>query len=180
MKMVLLLFFFFLMTASAANAAEKGKILVAYFSWSGNTRAIAEQIHQAVGGDLFEIKTVNPYPEEYHPTTEAAKQEQESNARPVLAVQVNDMDSYDVVFVGYPIWWGTLPMTLFTFLEQYDFSGKTIIPFCTHEGSALGRSIADIKKLCPRSTVREGLAIRGRNAGNAQSDIAAWLKKIGQ
>jgi flavodoxin len=167
-------------TASAAPSQAGGKILVAYFSWNGNTRVIANQIHQSVGGDIFEIKTVNPYPKEYRPTTEVAKQEQEANARPALSTQVNGMDSYDVVFVGYPNWWGTLPMALFTFLEQYDFSGKAIIPFCTHEGSALGRSVIDIKKLCPQSTVLEGLAIRGGsvNSGSAQDTVNAWLRGL--
>jgi flavodoxin len=156
----------------------RAKILVAYFSWGGNTRTIAEWIHQSVGGDLFEIKTVKPYPKEYGSTTEVAKQEQESNARPVLATRINDMNSYDVVFLGYPNWWGTLPMALFTFLEQYDFSGKTLIPFCTHEGSALGQSVSDIKKLAPRSTVLKGLAIRGGSVNGARNDVNAWLRGL--
>jgi flavodoxin len=165
------------MEISAQSQSGKGKILIAYFSHSGNTRSVADQIHKTVGGDIFEIKTVNQYPKEYRPTTEAAKREQEANARPALATQVNNLDSYDVIFLGYPIWWGTIPMALFTFLESYNFSGKTIIPFCTHGGSGLGRSIADITRLCPQSTVREGLAIRGGSVGSAQNDITAWLRK---
>jgi flavodoxin len=167
------------MDISAQTAGGSGKILVAYFSWGGNTRIVAEQIHKTVGGDLFEIKTVNTYPKEYRPTTEVAKQEQETNARPALATQVNNFASYDVIFVGYPIWWGTIPMALFTFFEQYDFAGKTILPFCTHGSSGLGRSVTDITKLNPKATVRDGLAIQGGSAGRAGNEITAWLKKTG-
>jgi flavodoxin len=167
-------------SALAAPNQAGGKILVAYFSWGGNTRIIANQIHQSVGGDIFEIKTVTPYPKDYSPTTEVAKREQQANARPVLSAQVNNMDSYDIIFLGYPNWWGTIPMAMFTFLEQYDFSGKTIIPFCTHEGSALGRSVSDITKLSPRATVLEGLAIRGGrvNRGSTQDEVNEWLRRL--
>jgi flavodoxin len=140
--------------------AEENNILVAYFSHTGNTRVIANQIHENVGGDIFEIVTVDPYPDDYNACVDKAKQEQDDNSRPELATKVENMDSYDVVFVGYPNWWGTMPMAVFTFLEEYDFSGKTIVPFCTHEGSGLGRSVEDIKELCPQSTILEGLQSR--------------------
>jgi flavodoxin len=175
----IMIFMVSIMKTSAQTQPETRKILVAYFSWGGNTREIAGQIHQKTGGGLFEIKTVSPYPKEYRPTVEAAKKEQEAGARPKLAEQVGGMDSYDVIFLGYPNWWGTLPMPVFTFLESYNFSGKTIIPFCTHEGSALGRSVSDIKKLCPQATVRDGLAIRGGKVKRAQDDVTAWLRKNG-
>ncbi|HEY3426984.1 MAG TPA: flavodoxin [Negativicutes bacterium] len=155
------------------------KILVAYFSHSGNTRVISNQIHEKVGGDIFEIVTVNSYPTDYNELVDQAKQEQEENYRPKLATKVENMDSYDVVFVGYPDWWGTMPMPVFTFLEEYNFTGKTIILFCTHEGSGLGRSVEDIKKLCPQSTILNGLAIRGSDVKNAQSDVYNWLHEIG-
>ncbi|MBP8784502.1 MAG: NAD(P)H-dependent oxidoreductase [Synergistaceae bacterium] len=166
---------------SSCFAAEKQskKILVAYFSRSGNTREIANQIHKKVGGDIFEIVTVKPYPKEYRECTDLAKRELESNARPQLAKEVANMDSYDVVFIGYPNWWGTIPMALFTFLEKYDFAGKTIIPFCTHGGSALGRSVQDITKLAPKAKLLEGLAVRGDSVKTAQNEVAAWLAKIG-
>lgn len=83
-----------------------------------------------------------------------------------------------MIFVGYPNWWGTMPMAVFTFLEEYNLSGKTIIPFCTHEGSGLGRSVTDIKKLCPQSTIEDGLAIRGKNVKNAKEDLSEWLRKL--
>ncbi|MBP2657489.1 MAG: hypothetical protein H6Q69_521 [Firmicutes bacterium] len=160
------------------NSARK-KILIAYFSRTGNTRDIANQIHANIGGDLFEIATVDPYPADYNGTVDKAKREQENNYRPKLATDVKNMDSYDVVFVGYPNWWGTMPMAVFTFLEGYNFSGKTIVPFSTHEGSGLGRSVNDIRALCPQATIFDGLAIRGSDAKNAQNDVSAWLRKLG-
>ena len=168
--------------AEAAEAAKKGgagKVLVAYFSWSGNTREIATQIHGRVGGDLFEIEASKAYPTDYRECTEVAKKEQEANARPALSTKVADMAQYDVVFIGYPNWWGTIPMPLFTFFEQYDFAGKTVIPFCTHEGSALGRSAQDIAKLCPQAKILQGLAIRGSGVKSAQDEVASWLRTIG-
>jgi flavodoxin len=163
-----------------ASELQGKKILVAYFSWSGNTRGIAEQIHKTVGGDLFEIKTVAQYPGDYNACVDLANKEQRANARPALATQVSDIDSYDVVFVGYPNWWGTLPMALFTFFEQYDFAGKTIIPFCTHGGSAFGRSVNDIKKLCPQSTILDGIEIYSSNVKTAQGAVSSWLSGFGK
>lgn len=158
---------------------KTGKILIAYFSKTGNTRNVAQEIQKNVGGDLFEIKTTNTYPEEYQATTEQAKTEKNNNFRPQLVAEVANFDSYDVIFVGYPIWWGTMPMGVFSFLEQYNFAGKTVIPFCTHEGSGLGNSISDIKRTCPQANVLKGLALRGSNAASSQQEIAAWLKSIG-
>lgn len=123
--------------------------------------------------------TVDPYPTNYNAVVDLAKQELKDDYRPELATKIENMDSYDVVFVGYPNWWATMPMAVFTFLEEYDFSGKTIIPFCTHEGSSFGRSIDDITELCPKSTILDGLAIRGRNVKNAQKDLSKWLNEIG-
>lgn len=155
------------------------KVLVAYFSHSGNTQVIANEIHETVGGDIFQIKTVDPYPTDYNAVVDQAKKEQQDNYRPKLATKVENIDSYDVIFVGYPNWWGTMPMAVFTFLEEYNLSGKTIIPFCTHEGSGLGRSVTDIKKLCPQSTIEDGLAIRGKNVENGKEDVPEWLQDLG-
>lgn len=163
----------------AKPGIEGKKILVVYFSQTGNTKVIADKIHENVGGDIFRIKTVKPYPTDYNTLVDQAKKEQENNYRPELATKVENMNSYDVVFVGYPDWWGTMPMAVFSFLEEYNFSGKTIIPFCTHEGSGLGRSVEDIKKLCQHSTILDGLAIRGRSVKNADKDVSEWLSKIG-
>ena len=166
---------------SAAAPVSKGnqKILVAYFSHSGNTREIANQIHSLVGGDVFEIQAMQTYPSEYNAVVKQAKKEQESNVRPVLRTKVLNIDSYSVVFVGFPNWWGTMPMPVFTFLEGHNLKGKTIIPFCTHEGSRMGRSVSDIRKECPSSTVRDGLAIRGRDVKNARDEVADWLRGMG-
>lgn len=155
------------------------KILIAYFSHSGNTKVIANDIKATVGGDLFEIKTVEPYPTLYTAVVEQAGKEQKVDTRPKLLSAVENMDAYDTVFIGYPNWWATMPMGVFTFLESYDFSNKTILPFCTHEGSGLGRSVRDIQKLCPNSIFGEGLAIRGGSVHRAQNYVTVWLKKMG-
>lgn len=165
---------------SGGQTMDAPKILVAYFSRTGNTRAVAERIQSAVGGDLFEIATADPYPEEYRAATEQARAELDSGHRPALAAGVDDMAAYGVVYIGYPCWWGTMPMALFTFFEQYDFSGKTVVPFCTHEGSGLGRSVDDIRKLCPDATVLQALAVRGSSAGQAEEEVTDWLRRIGQ
>jgi flavodoxin len=153
-------------------------ILVAYFSHSGNTRVIAKQIHDNVGGDIFEIVTIDPYPSDYDEVVEQAGKELRARYRPKLKTKVGDMKSYDVVFVGYPNWWGTIPMPVATFLSEYDFSGKTIIPFCTNEGSRLGRSVTDIKELCPQSSILDGLAVRGSDVKKAQGDVSKWLHEL--
>ena len=163
----------------AQNQAGGGKVLVAYFSWGGTTKGIADEIQKTVGGDLFEIKTVQQYPKAYHPTTDVAKQEQKDNARPELSASVGNIDAYDTIFVGYPLWWGTIPQALFTFFEAYDFTGKTVLPFCTFGSSGLGRSVDDIKKLCSKATVAEGLGIRSANAKTSGNEVTAWLKKQG-
>lgn len=144
----------------------------------GNTEVIAKKLQQLTGSDLFEIKTVKSYPEDYTETTEVAMKELKANARPELAETISDIDAYDVIYLGYPNWWGTFPMAVFTFLESYDFSGKIIIPYCTHEGSGTGNSERDIKKLCPNAKVLPGFAIRGGSVNKADQDVANWLKKL--
>jgi len=166
-------------------------ILVAYFSRKGqnyvngkivnlpigNTEVVAKMIHKITGSNIFHIESVKPYPIDYTETTEVAKAELNANAMPELTSHVENMDTCDVIFLGYPNWWGTFPAPVRTFLSQYDFSGKTIIPFCTHEGSGFGRSEQDIKKLCPKATVLNGIAINGADAGSANTKISEWLKK---
>jgi len=143
----------------------------------GNTEVVAKKIQSLTGSDLFEIDTVKPYPNDYTETTNVAKDEKRGNARPELTATVENIDSYDIIYLGYPNWWGTFPMAVFTFLESYDFSGKTIIPFCTHEGSGIGSSERDIKRLCPDAKVLSGLAIRGGSVNSADSIIKSWLLK---
>ncbi len=171
---------------------KEEKCLIAYYSREGNnivsgkienlqvgnTEIVAKLIQKKTEGDVFCIDTVNSYPEDYTETTEVAQKELRDNARPELSSHVKNIDSYNVILLGYPNWWGTMPMAVFTFLEEYDFSEKTIIPFCTHEGSGLGRSERDIGKLCPKSTLLKGLAIRGSSVSAAEEDVANWLSKI--
>jgi flavodoxin len=173
--------------------AQKPKCLIAYFSRPGNnyvggkilnlpvgnTRVVAKMIQEMTNGDLFHIEAVDAYPEDYTETTEVAQKELRANARPKLTSHLESMASYGVIFLGYPNWWGTMPMPVCTFLEEYDFSGKSIVPFCTHEGSGLGRSVADIGKLCPKSTILDALAVRGGDVNNAQNDISGWLRELG-
>lgn len=142
----------------------------------GNTERVAEFIQKEVGGDLFEIDTVKPYSDGYKACIEEAKKERRANARPEIKGYVEDMDRYDTVFVGFPNWWGTCPMCVFTFLEHYDLTGKKIVPFCTNEGSGMGSSEADLKKVCTGAEVVKGLAIRGSQAAESESQIAAWAK----
>ncbi len=163
---------------NASSTGEK-KFLVAYFSHSGNTRVIANHIQESVDGDIFEIVAVNPYPSDYDKVVEQARKELKEEHRPELKTKVENIESYNVVFVGYPNWWGTIPRPVAVFLTEYDFSGKTLAPFCTHEGSQLGRTVTDILKLCPQSTVLNGLAVRGSNVQKAQNEISEWLRKIG-
>jgi flavodoxin len=172
---------------------EENNILIAYFSRSGNnyvggsianlpvgnTEVVAKMIREMTKGDLFRIEAVTAYPEDYTETTEVAQQEMRANARPKLTGHLENMASYDVILLGHPNWWGTMPMPVFTFLEEYDLSGKTIASFCTHEGSGLGRSVSDIRKMCPRSTVLDGIAIRGSGVKQAQNEVSAWLHGIG-
>jgi flavodoxin len=155
-----------------------GKILVAYFSHSGNTKKIAEKISLVTGGDLFEIRAVNKYPEEYSKCTELARKELMENIKPQLAETFNSINDYDIIFLGYPIWWGTMPMPVFTFLERCKFDGKTIMPFCTHGGGGSGKSSDDIKKLCPRAEVMECLQIKGTELARADEMIRKWIKKV--
>jgi len=167
----------------------RNKSLIAYYSRKGgnylngsivnlpvgNTEVVAKKIEEITGGDLFEIDTVKTYPADYTETTQVAQTEKRQNARPELTKTVEDMNAYDVIYLGYPNWWGTFPMAVFTFLKSYDFSVKTIIPFCTHEGSGLGNSERDIKKICPEAKVLPGLAIRGGNVNSSDNMIKSWL-----
>lgn len=144
----------------------------------GNTKVAADIIQELTNADVFEIDTVKAYPIDYKETTEVAMAELKAGARPKLSGHISDMDKYDVIFLGYPNWWGTMPMVVWTFLENYKFAGKTIIPFCTNEGSGMGSSEKDIKKLCPEANVLPGLAIRGSRVGKADTDIRYWLENI--
>ena len=122
----------------------------------GNTEVAAKLIQERTGSDIFVIDAVKEYPTDYQETTEVARTELDQQARPELHGHVDNMDDYRVIFLGYPNWWGTMPMAVCTFLETYDFSDKIIVPFCTHEGSGMGHSESDIRQLCPKATGAEG------------------------
>ena len=154
------------------------KILVTYFSHSGNTRIVAEKISHIVNGELFEIKTVNEYPVKYNLVVDQAKKEFIAQTRPELINRISNFNEYDVIVIGYPMWWYTCPMAIFSFLENYGFKGKTILPFCTHEGSSLSTSVDDIKKIVPSAIVKDGLAIRGSKVSDSDQLIKTWIQKV--
>ncbi|MBS5724452.1 MAG: flavodoxin [Clostridiales bacterium] len=161
--------------ASDTTEAEGGGTLVAYFSWSGNTEQMANMIQQETGGDLFEIAPATPYTDDYDTLLDVARQEQAEDARPALASQVENWDSYDVVFVGYPDWWSDAPMLIYSFLEAYSWEGKALVPFCTSGGSGFGRSLDKLADSAPSATILEGLHVSGNRVGSAGEDVAAWI-----
>lgn len=168
------------------------KILIIYYSRKGenyrngsicnlkkgNTEVVAEMIQKAVGGDIFEVDTVKTYSTDYTTCTEEAKAELRVKERVEVKKFKDDVEDYDTIFVGYPNWWGTMPMVMFTFLEHYDLSGKKIVPFCTHEGSGMGGSERDLKNVCAGTTIMSGLPIHGSEAAKSESKVVAWAKKM--
>ncbi|MFF3373717.1 flavodoxin [Streptomyces sp. NPDC002680] len=160
-------------------AAGGSGVLIAYFSRTGNTRTVAEYVAGEANADLVPVVPRNSYPEDYDATNDRATEEQDSDARPRLSTRVENMADYTTVLLGYPIWWSTMPMAMFTFLEEYDFNGKIVIPFCTHEGSGLAGSERDIAKLCPGAQLRDGLAVRGPGAQDSRGEVASWVQESG-
>lgn len=154
-------------------------VLIAYFSWGGNTRGIAEEIQRQTGADLFEIQLVEPYSTDYSTVLEQAQQDQNEQARPELSTHVENMDQYDTIILGYPNWWASIPMPIASFLEEYDFTSKTILPFCSHGGGGLGQSQTAITKLVPDANLEEGLAINYSGGSGMPDDVAAWLDANG-
>lgn len=144
----------------------------------GNTEIVAEFIQNAVGGDLFEIETVREYDKDYNLCIEEAKQELREKARPELKNYLDSIDEYDNIFVCGPCWWGTYPMGVFTQLEKLDFTDKNVFAVMTHEGSGLGASERDLKKICKGAVFGKGLAVRGADASRSESAVAAWAKSV--
>ena len=143
----------------------------------GNTKIVAEFVKNAVGGDLFEVEPVREYSNDYYICIDEAKKELRENARPEIKRFVDNLDKYDVIFVGYPNWWGTAPMCMFTFLEKYNLAGKTIIPFCTNEGSGMGSSERDLNRICTGANVLRGLSIHGAEAVASERKVYDWATK---
>ena len=167
-------------TATEPPEADGGRgILVAYFSWSGNTEAVAGMIQSETGGDLFEIAPAEPYTEDYDELLDIARDEQSSGARPALADTVDNWDDYDTVFVGYPNWWSDAPMAVYTFLESYDWTGKTLVPFNTSASGGFGRSLNSVAESAPGATILEGFTVRSSALDGAQADVSAWLTGLG-
>lgn len=166
-------------------------ILIAYYSRAeenyvsgalkyltvGNTEVAAGMIQTLTGGALFHLEQTQPYAKDYNTCIDQAQADQRRDARPELKAWPESLDPYDTIYLGYPNYWGTMPMAVFTFLERFDFTGKTIYPFCTHEGSGLGRSEGDIRRLCPTAKVEPGLAIHGTRVEKAEGAIRNWLQQ---
>ena len=172
-----------------ASMESKGKILIVFFSHAGenygvgnvkvgNTKLVADQIQKLTGGDEFEIVAEKSYDMTYDALTKLAKKEAENNKKPAFKGEVNDMDQYETIFIGGPVWWGTYPQVMFTFFDKYDLNGKTIIPFTTHEGSGLGNVVNDLKKLYPNATFKEAMSIYGHETHNNLSKVDKWLKRL--
>lgn len=142
----------------------------------GNTEIVAEFIQKAVGGDLFEVETVKSYSEDYYACIDEAQKELRANARPELKRYPDNIENYDVIFVGFPNWWGTMPMAMFTLLEKYNLRGKKIVPFCTNEGSGMGSSERDLKRICAGAEICKGLPIHGAEAAQSKKTVADWAK----
>ena len=182
-----------MLNIGTASAESQSKVLVAYFSRTGNeyglgnitkgnTAIIAEIIAAATGADIFEIKPVKPYPNDYKECTKLASQEKAHKVRPEVIGTVDNLQDYDVIFIGYPIWYGDMPMPVYTFLESYDFSGKKIVPFCTHGGSGLSSTDQALTLACPNSEILRGFEIRGVTAQTkteeAKAKVLEWLSTI--
>jgi flavodoxin len=143
----------------------------------GNTEIVAEFIQNAVGGDLFQVDTVERYADDYHTCTEEAKKELHNNARPELRKYLDSIEEYDNIFVCGPCWWGTFPMAIFSQLERLDFTGKKVMAVMTHEGSGLGSCERDLKKLCTGATFGKSLAVHGADAAKSQRTVTDWAKQ---
>lgn len=159
-------------SSGASRVVNEGKVM-------GNTHYVASIISEATGGDLFEIKTTHTYPGSHQALIDAAKKEADDGVRPELATHIKNLSDYDVVFVGFPNWWYDMPMPLYSFFEEYDFGGKTIVPFCTHGGSRFSDAISTIRGLEKRAAVLDGYAIDRDRVSDSKAGVLKWLKSIG-
>lgn len=166
-------------TPSNTTDSSEGDILIAYFSWSGNTEALAGMIQTETDGDLFAIEPEAPYTDDYNALLDQAQQEQADQARPTLAAQVENWEQYDTIFVGYPNWWGDTPMVILSFLESYDCTGKTIIPFCTSGGGGFGSSVTSVTSSAAGAEILDGFHVGGSSVERAGEDVAAWIDALG-
>lgn len=143
----------------------------------GNTEVIAEYIQEESSADLFKVEPANEYPEDYMKCIDVAQKEKDDDARPEIKNALSDISEYDTIFIGFPNWWGTLPMPMWTQLEQLDFNGKTVKPFVTHEGSGFGSAERDLKKLCEGAEIKKGLSIPGAKVYDVKDSVAHWIEE---
>ena len=158
---------------------QVGKTLIVYFSWSGNTRAVANTIQELTGYDIVEIEVEEPYSSVYNEVTVRARRELDNDIRPALVTRVENIDEYDTLIVGTPIWSSRLAPPVKSFLAMYDLAGKKIAPFCTHGGSGTAQSVNNIRSVCPDSEILQSLAISGNRSASARNDVIRWLQTIG-
>lgn len=161
------------------NTEAAATELVVYFSWSGNTEAVAAEIQNQTGADSFRIVPVEPYTDDYDTLLDIAQEEQRNDVRPEISGSIENFDSYEVIYLGFPNWWGDMPMILYSFLDDYDLSGKTIVPFVTSGGSGFSNTISTIETMEPDANVLEGLSLGSSQAANPGSAVTDWLDKIG-
>ena len=179
-------------TSTMEDNTSGSNVLVAVFSRigenyqvgvieKGNTMIVAEMVQEGTGADLFEIKPETPYPDAYDEMLDVATEEQSTDARPAMLEPIDSIEQYDTIFVGYPIWWGDMPNIVKTFLESYDFTGKTVVPFSTHAGSGLSGTGSTIQNMLPDATVMDGFTVSGQtaqeNPDNAKETVDEWLEK---
>lgn len=164
---------------SSTPAVTGSKSLVIYFSWSGNTENVAKSIQSQTDSDIFEIVPATPYSDDYDTVVDLAQEEQRSKARPAISGTIKNIADYDVIYVGFPNWWGDMPMILYTFFDTYDLSGKTVALFCTSGGSGLSGTVNEVKSLEPNATVTEGLHIGSGSSSNPDKAVSEWLNDIG-
>lgn len=165
-------------SASRPVEVESSKILIAYYSWGGNTRFAAEQIQKLTGGTLFEIKPAKAYPTDYRACVDQGKKECRDEFKPELAGKVEDLAKYEVIFIGTPNWWSTMAPPVRTFLASYDFSGKTVIPFVTHGGGGMANCERDMRKICPKAAWIKGGAFSGSSIRKAQEALSKWVSEV--
>ena len=166
-------------TDFSAPVETGSESLVVYFSWSGNTENVAKSVQSQTDSDIFEIVPATSYSDDYDTVLVVAQEEQKENARPAISGSIENIDQYDVVYVGFPNWWGDMPMILYTFFDTYDLSGKTIAPFCTSGGSGLSGTVNEIKSLEPDASVTEGLHIGSSSSSEPGDAVSQWLNDTG-
>ena len=166
------------------DLTNDSKVLVVYFSWSGHLQTMSHWIADETGGDIVRVVTKEPYPEDYNATADRAKKEQDDGTRPEITIELTEEElaKYDTIFLGFPVWWYDLPMPMWTFLERADLSGKTVIPFFSHEGSSNGASsLGTIEKLAEGAEVKSGdaLSIRGGSVDSSEEEVREWVRNLG-